>query len=88
MPDTPIDYLQSDNGEVHVINATVDGPTLEAGILCVISFSETTIRISNEQHSFLIELPEDVRAKGERLKAFNVPLAILDYEQVQLPAGI
>jgi hypothetical protein len=88
MPDTPIDHLQSDTGEVHVINATVDGPTLEAGILCVISFSETTIRISNEQHSFLIELPEDVRAKGERLKAFNVPLAILDYEQVQLPAGI
>ena len=88
MPDTPIDHLQSDNGEVHVINATVDGPTLEAGILCVISFAETTIRISNEQHSFLIELPEDVRAKGERLKAFNVPLAILDYEQVQLPAGI
>ncbi len=88
MVDGPIDYLQSDSGEVHVINAQVDGPTLEAGILCVISFSETTIRISNEQHSFLIELPEDVRTKGERLKAFNVPLAILSYEQVQLPAGI
>jgi hypothetical protein len=82
----PIDYLSSANGEVHVINAQVDGPTLEAGILCVISFAETTIRIRNEQHSFLIELPEDTRTVGERLKAFNVPLTILDYEQVQLPS--
>ena len=88
MVDKPIDYLCSERGEVHVINATVDGPTLEAGILCVISFQETTIRISNEQHSFLIELPEDVRTQGERLKAFNVPLAILSYEQVQLPVGL
>ncbi len=88
MVDGPIDYLQSDSGSVHVINARVDGATLEAGILCVISFSETTIRISNEQHSFLIELPEDARIQGERLKAFNMPLAILSYEQVQLPTGI
>lgn len=88
MPSLKVDHLESANGAVHVINATVDGPTLEVGILCVISFAETTIRISNEQHSFLVELPEDVRAKGERLKAFNVPLAILDYEQVQLPTGV
>lgn len=84
----PIDYLASANGEVHVINAQVDGPTLEAGILCVIAFAETTIRIRNEQHSFLIELPEDTRTTGERLKAFNVPLTILDYEQVQLPSRL
>lgn len=88
MINPPIDHLKSANGEVHVINASIDGPTLEAGILCVISFAETTIRISNEHHSFLIELPEDVRTKGERLKAFNVPLAILNYEQVQLPVGL
>ena len=86
MASPSIDYLQSDNGNVHVINARMDGPTLEAGILCVISFDETTTRIANEQHSFLIELPEDVSTKGERLKAFNVPLTILSYEQVQLPA--
>lgn len=83
-----IDHLESESGKVHVINARVDGPTLEAGILCVISFSQTTIRISNEQHSFLVELPEDVRTKGERIKAFNVPLAILSYEQIQLSTGI
>jgi hypothetical protein len=88
MANLRIDHLQSDGGEVHVINGVMDGPTLEAGILCVISFAETTIRISNEQHSFLIELPEDVRTKGERLKAFNVPLAILNYEQVQLSTGV
>lgn len=83
-----IEYLRSDSGDVHVINARIDGPTLEAGILCVISFSETTIRISNEQYSFLIELPSDARVKGERLKAFNVPLTILSYEQVQLSSGL
>lgn len=88
MADSPIEYLQSERGEVHVINARIDGPTLEAGILCVFSFAEPTIRISNEQHSFLIELPEDVRVRSERLKAFNVPLAILHHEQVQLPTGV
>lgn len=77
-----IEYLKSANGEVHVINAHVDGPTLEAGILCVFSFAEPTIRISNEHVSFLIELPEDLRSRGEKLKAFNVPLTILDHESL------
>lgn len=77
-----IEYLKSASGEVHVINARKDGPTLEAGILCVFSYAEPTTRISNEQHSFLIELPEDLRARGDKLKAFNVPLTILDYEPV------
>jgi hypothetical protein len=76
----PIEYLKSERGEVHVINSRVDGPSLEAGILCVFSFAEPTIRISNEQHSFLVELSEDLRSRGEKLKAFNVPLTILDYE--------
>lgn len=75
-----IEYMKSERGEVHVINSRVDGPSLEAGILCVFSFAEPTIRISNEQHSFLIELSEDLRSRGEKLKAFNVPLTILDYE--------
>lgn len=88
MTASSIDYLSSANGEVHVINATVDGPTLDTGVLCVISFAEAAIRISNEQHSFLVELPEDMRTRGERLKAFNVPLTILNYEQVQLPTGV
>ncbi len=76
----PIEYLKSERGEVHVINSRVDGPSLEAGILCVFSFAEATIRISNEQHSFLVELSDDLRSRGEKLKAFNVPLTILDYE--------
>lgn len=77
-----IEYLRSERGEVHVINAKVDGPTLEAGILCVFSFAETTIRISDEHHSFLIELPEDLRSRGEKLKAFNALLTILDHESL------
>jgi hypothetical protein len=82
MADTSFEYLHSDCGSVHVINAKMDGPTLEAGILCVFSFDEATIRISNEQHSFFIELSEDLRSRGEKLKAFNVPLTILSHEPV------
>lgn len=81
-PKGSIEYLKSERGEVHVINARVDGPTLEAGILCVFSFAEPTIRISNEHVSFLIELSEDLRSRGEKLKAFNVPLTILDHESL------
>lgn len=82
LPVEQIEYLKSSGGEVHVINARVDGPTLEAGILCVFSYAEATCRISNEQHSFFIELSEDLRSRGEKLKAFNVPLTILNYEPV------
>lgn len=76
------DYLQSKDSQVHVINAKIDGSTLEAGILCLISCRETTIRISNDQHSFLIEVPAELRSSFERVKAFNVPLNILNHEQV------
>lgn len=76
------DYLRSQCGHVHVINAKVDGPTLEAGILCTFSYGEPTIRISDDHHSFLIELPEELRSKGDKVKAFNIPLTILDHEPV------
>lgn len=77
-----IEYLKSDHGEVHVINASLDGATMEAGVLCVFSYAESTIRISNEQDSFLVELSDDLRARGEKLKAFNVLLTVLDHESL------
>ena len=80
MASTQYEYLKSERGEVHVINAQVEGATMEAGILCVFSYAEPTIRISNEHASFLIELSEDLRSQGEKLKAFNVPLTILNHE--------
>lgn len=67
---------------MHVINAKVDGPTLEAGVLCTFSYSEASIRISDDSHSFLIELPEELRSRGDKVKAFNIPLTILDHEPV------
>lgn len=82
MHNEPIDYLRSDCGRVHAINSRPEGATLEIGILCAFSFDETTIRISNDQHSFDIEVPKDLRSKGDRVKAFNVPAAILNYEPV------
>lgn len=82
MAKTQHEYLKSERGEVHVINAQVEGATMEAGILCVFSYAEPTIRISNERVSFLIELSDDLRSQGEKLKAFNVPLAILNHESL------
>jgi len=82
-----IDYLWSNNKTIHAIDCTVEGTALEVGILCLVSCSETTIRISNESHSFLVEVPLEFRSNHERVKVFNAMLNILDHEQVQLPSG-
>jgi hypothetical protein len=80
-----IDYLSSGDGAVHAINCFVDGPALEVGILCLISCRESTIRISNDNHSMLVEVPKEFRSSHERVKVFNALLNILDHEQIQLP---
>jgi hypothetical protein len=77
-----IDYLWSKDGKVHAINCSIDGASLEAGILCLVSFNEDTTRISNETYSYLVEVPSEFRSKGERVKAFNAVLNILDHEQI------
>lgn len=82
-----IDYLHSADKTVHAINSEIEGTALEAGILCLISCRETTIRISNDNHSFLVEIPKEFRSGHERVKVFNALLNILDHEQVQLPAS-
>lgn len=81
-----IDYLWSDDNTVHAINCLVDGTSLEVGILCLISCRETTIRIGNDNHSMLIEVPPEFRSSHERVKVFNALLNILDHEQIQLPS--
>lgn len=82
-----IDYLWSEDNTVHAINCTVDGTALEVGILCLISCRESTLRISNENHSMLIEVPPEFRSSHERVKVFNALLNILDHEQIQLPSS-
>ena len=79
------DYLHSPDGCVHVINARKSGSTLSAGILCCVAQVESKCRIADENNSFLIELPDGVFAQGSQVKVFNVDLAILKDEQVQLP---
>lgn len=82
-----IDYLWSDDKTVHAINSTMEGTALEAGILCLISCREETVRLSNENHSMLVEIPKEFRSSSERVKVFNALLNILDHEQIQLPAS-
>ena len=82
-----IDYLWSKDNTVHAINNTLDGASLEVGILCLISCREETIRISNENHSMLIEVPKEFRSSSERVKVFNALLNVLDHEQIQLPSA-
>jgi hypothetical protein len=82
-----IDYLWSKDNTVHAINNTLDGASLEAGILCLISCREETIRISNENHSLLVEVPKEFRSSSERVKVFNALLTVLDHEQIQLPSA-
>ena len=82
-----IDYLWSEDQTVHAINCLIEGTALEAGILCLVSCGETTIRISNESHSLLIEVPPEFRSNHERVKVFNAMLNILDHEQIQLSSG-
>jgi hypothetical protein len=82
-----IDYLNSADNTVHAINCRIDGTALEVGILCLISCREEAIRISNENHSMLIEVPKEFRSSHERVKAFNALLNILDHEQIQLSSS-
>ena len=79
-----IDYLQSADQTVHAINSEIEGMSLQAGILCLISCQEETIRISNDSHSFLVDIPKEFRSNHERVKVFNALLNILDHEQIQL----
>ena len=82
-----IDYLWSGDNTVHAINNKIDGASLEVGILCLISCREETIRISNENHSLLVEVPKEFRSSSERVKVFNALLTVLDHEQIQLPSA-
>ncbi len=82
-----IDYLWSENRSVHAINNELDGASLETGILCLISCRDETIRISNENHSMLVEVPKEFRSSSERVKVFNALLNVLDHEQIQLPSA-
>ena len=82
-----IDYLWSDDRTVHAINNAIEGTALEAGILCLISCREETVRLSNENHSMLVEIPKEFRSSHERVKVFNALLNILDHEQIQLPSS-
>jgi len=82
-----IDYLRSSDNTVHAINNEMEGAALQVGILCLISCRETTIRIADDNHSFLVEIPKEFRSSHERVKVFNALLNILDHEQVQLPGS-
>lgn len=77
-----IDYLCSDDGKVHAINNSLDSTSLETGILCIVSCQETTIRIANEHHALLVELPKEFLSGSERVKAFNAILNVLSHEQI------
>lgn len=77
-----VDYLWSEDNRLHAINCKIKGTSLEAGIVCAISFSGNTVRISNEHHSLIVEVPYDIRSGSERVKAFNVVFNILNHEQV------
>jgi hypothetical protein len=81
-----IDYLHSLDETVHAINCVADGAAMEVGILCLISCKRPTIRIANDYHSFLVEVPPQFRSSFERVKVFNALLNILDHEQVQFSA--
>lgn len=81
------DYLTTQDGRGHAINCKQDGNGLSIGVLCLVSIKEDAIRISDEQHSFLVQLPSEFQSGSEKVKAFNVVLDILGYEQVQLPSA-
>jgi hypothetical protein len=81
------EYLKSEDNCVHVINAQADALTLTAGILCVIPGAETICRITDGEHLFTVELPAKMLSRSDRVKAFNIELDILSYEQVQFSAG-
>lgn len=77
-----IDYLKSNDGRVHAINCSVDAMSMEAGILCLISFPDDAVTISNDNHRFVVEVPKEFRSNSERVKVFNASLAVLSHEQV------
>jgi hypothetical protein len=81
-----INYLWSQDKTVHAINCTIEGTALEVGILCLVSCRETSIRIMNDNHSLLVEVPPEFRSSHERVKVFNALLNILNHEQIQLPS--
>ena len=72
---------------MHAINCELNGMALDVGILCLISCREETLRISNENHSMLVEVPKEFRSNSERVKVFNALLNVLDHEQIQLPSA-
>jgi len=82
-----IDYLWSADKTVHAINCSFEDTALGVGILCLISCREESIRISNEHHSMLVEVPKEFRSNSERVKVFNALLNVLGHEQIQLPSG-
>jgi hypothetical protein len=77
-----VDYLWSADERVHAINCEIEGASMEAGILCLVSCQDDTIRIANETDAFVVELPKEFRSGSERVKAFNAILNILDHEQI------
>ena len=77
-----IDYLKSDDGRVHAINCSSSEGALDIGILCLIACVETTIRITDEHHRLIVEVPKEFRSSSERVKVFNASLTILSHEQV------
>jgi len=77
-----VDYLWSEDNRFHAMNCKINGSSLEVGILCLVSFHGDTVRISNEHHSLIVEVPYEFRSNNEKVKAFNAILNILDHEQV------
>jgi hypothetical protein len=77
-----IDYLWSGDERIHAINCLHEGTSLEVGILCLIAFSEETVRLANETNAFIVELPKEFRSGSERVKVFNAILNVLDHEQI------
>lgn len=79
-----IDYLWSEDGRAHAINNFIDGGSMTTGIFCLVSCAKTTLRMINENHAVLIEVPPEFRSSHERVKVFNALLNVLDHEQIQL----
>lgn len=77
-----MDYLWSADGRVHAINCKKDGTSLHVGILCLISFPEGAVTISNETNRLWVEIPSEFRSGSERVKVFNATLNILNHEQI------
>lgn len=82
-----IEYMQSDDGLVHLINCDYEEGSLTAGILCALPGAKDTCRITDGIHVFVVELPAKILSPSDRTKAFNVNLDTLSYEQVQFSTG-